>query len=159
MQEICRRQIAQNVHLTCVRMRKFKTACLSVTLMTGLERETAAKSALLPSVLRRGTAVHPDMESLAAAMDDLYGVQIEPLVRKKGEIQCVGFRADLVDDDFVPAGANILEKTAAVSYTHLASGQRAGTAGPWPGAPHVANQHRPCAAVHFGGGGLGFDPA
>lgn len=112
MQEICRRQIAQNVHLTCVRMRKFKTACLSVTLMTGLERETAAKSALLPSVLRRGTAVHPDMESLAAAMNDLYGVQIEPLVRKKGEIQCVGFRADLVDDDFVPAGANILEKTA-----------------------------------------------
>ncbi len=114
MQEVCRRQIAHNVSLTCVRMRKFKTACLSITLLTGLERETAAKSALLPSVLRRGTAIHPDMESLAAVMDGLYGVQIEPLVRKKGEIQCVGFRADFVDDDFVPAGANVLENTAAL---------------------------------------------
>ena len=114
MQEVVHRQIAHNVNLTCVRMRKFKTACLSVTLLTGLERETAAKSALLPSVLRRGTAVHPDMESLAAALDGLYGAQIEPLVRKKGEVQCVGFRANFVDDDFVPAGENVLENTAAL---------------------------------------------
>ena len=44
------------------------------------------------------------MESLSAALDELYGGAIEPIVRKKGETQCVGFVASFLDDAFAPGG-------------------------------------------------------
>ena len=83
---------------------------MSVNLIIPLARETAAMSALLPHVLRRGSAVHPDMESIAELTDDLYGARIEPIVRKKGELQCIGFYADFIDDDYVTAGDRVLER-------------------------------------------------
>ncbi|MDR3209552.1 MAG: insulinase family protein [Oscillospiraceae bacterium] len=103
-------KLSPRVTLTCVNTDKFKTGCISVNLITPLSEGDASKNALLPRVLRRGTGLHPDMESLSEALDELYGARIEPLVRKKGELQCVGFFADFVDDDFLPAGENILER-------------------------------------------------
>jgi predicted Zn-dependent peptidase len=108
------KQIMPRVRVTCVNTDKFKTGCISVNLITQLDRENAAKNALLPRVLRRGTARHPDMESIAAALDELYGARVTPLVRKTGELQCVGFFADFIDDDYTPKGENVLEKTAAL---------------------------------------------
>jgi predicted Zn-dependent peptidase len=114
MQEVMRKQIMPDTHLTCVKTDKFKTGTLSVNMITPLDKEAAAKNALLPRVLLRGTAAHPDMASLNAALDELYGARIMPVIRKKGENHCIGFIADFIDDDFVAKGENILEKTAAL---------------------------------------------
>ncbi|SHH48909.1 Predicted Zn-dependent peptidase [Sporobacter termitidis DSM 10068] len=114
MQEVIRKQIMPDTNLTCVKTDKFKTCCLSVNLITKLDKDTAAKNALLPRVLLRGTATHPDMEQVNSYLDELYGARILPMVRKKGEKHCIGFLADFIDDDFVPKGENILEKTAAL---------------------------------------------
>jgi len=95
-----------------VKTGKFKTGCVTVNLISGLSRETAALSALLPRVLRRGCTELPDMEQIAAALDELYGARVEPLVRKKGELHCVGFYADFPDERFIPTGESILEETA-----------------------------------------------
>ncbi len=110
-----RREILPGVWLTCLRTDKFKTGLLSLHLLTALRRETAARNALLPSVLRRGTAQLPDMEAIAAQLDRLYGARIEPIVRKKGEIQSLGFWADFIDERYLPEGAEgLLEKVAAL---------------------------------------------
>jgi predicted Zn-dependent peptidase len=114
MQEVTRIRIMPDTTLTCVKTDKFKTCCLSLNLITKLDKESAAKNALLPRVLLRGTSTHPDMESISNALDELYGARILPIVRKKGERHCIGFLADFIDDDFVPKGENILEKTAAL---------------------------------------------
>ena len=45
-------------------------------------------------------------------MDELYGARIETTVRKKGENQCVGFVASLIDDSFAPGGEKLLEPVA-----------------------------------------------
>ena len=37
---------------------------------------------------------------------------IEPVVRKKGETQCIGFVASFLDDAFAPGGEPILEPAA-----------------------------------------------
>jgi len=103
--------ISPGVTLTCVNSNKFKTGCISLSLIGSLRNETAASYAVLPRVLRRGTAEHPDMERLSAALDELYGARVEPLVRKKGELHCIGLYADFPDDRFIPGGANILEDT------------------------------------------------
>jgi predicted Zn-dependent peptidase len=107
-------EIYPRVTLTCVNTDKFKTGCLSISLITELSADTASKNALLPRVLRRGTAFHPDMESISKSLDLMYGARIEPLVRKKGELQCVGFYCDFIDDDFVPKGERILERAASL---------------------------------------------
>ncbi|MDY3905390.1 MAG: pitrilysin family protein [Lawsonibacter sp.] len=114
MSQVKRRELFPGVWLRAVHTDKFKSAYLSVTLMSPLDPETAGANALIPSVLRRGTAVHPDMESLSAALDGLYGGAIEPAVRKKGETQCVGFAASFLDDAYALEGEQILEPAAAL---------------------------------------------
>lgn len=114
MSQVTRRELFPGVWLRTVHTNKFKSSYLSLTLMAPLDRGTAGANALIPSVLRRGTAVHPDMESLSAALDELYGGAIEPVVRKKGETQCVGFAASFLDDAYALKGEKILEPAAAL---------------------------------------------
>lgn len=112
MLPITERVLAPDIVLRAVQTKKFKTSMLGVTFLEPLREETASLNALLPKVLRRGTQAHPDMESLSAALDDLYGGGIEPIIRKKGEVQCVGFWGSFLDDAFVPEGSRILESAA-----------------------------------------------
>lgn len=109
-----RRELAPGVNLRCVHTNKFKSAYLSVTMMLPLEAERASLNALLPYVLRRGTRKHPDLEALSAALDELYGGAIEPMVRKRGETQCVGLVAGFLDDKYALDGRPILEPAAAL---------------------------------------------
>ncbi len=109
-----RTEILPNVFLTYLPAKKFKTGYLSAQFVTPLRRETASMNALLPAVLHRGTMAYPDMEQLSAAMDRLYGAQIDYTVRKKGETQCVGFVASFIDDSFAPKDERLLEPTAAL---------------------------------------------
>lgn len=107
-----RREIMENVYLTYLPATKFKTGCLSAQLVTPLRRETAAWNALLPPVLSRGTVRYPDMESLSAAMDRLYGMNLSTTIRKRGERQCVGFVTTVIDDRYAPGGEPLLEPAA-----------------------------------------------
>ena len=106
------RILTPGVTLRIVQTKKFKTAMLAVTFLEPLSQETASLNALLPKVLRRGSQTHPDMESLSAALDELYGSSVEPIIRKKGEVQCVGFWGSFLDDAFVPKGFPMLESAA-----------------------------------------------
>ena len=110
--EVIRTQLAEGMYLTYLPARKFKTSVLSAQFITPLRRETVAAYALVPAVLRRGTVSCPDMGALASRLDRLYGARIEYTVRKKGENQCVGFVASLIDDQFAPGGEKLLEPTA-----------------------------------------------
>ena len=87
--ERIRTEILPGVWLTALRTDKFKTAWLSVNLLTQLRRSTAACTAVLPYVLRRGSTRLPDLETIAAELESLYGASITPSVRKLGEIQAV----------------------------------------------------------------------
>ena len=102
--------------LSTLRTDKFKSDCLSLSLLTALDRETVSKNALLPRVLARGTVSYPDMDAIAAAEDALYGARIMPYVRKYGEILCTGFYAGFVADRFLPGpgGERLLEPVCAL---------------------------------------------
>ena len=114
MSQVTRRELFPGVWLRAVHTGKFKSSYLSITLLAPLTKETAGANALIPEVLRRGTAVHPDMEALSAALDELYGGAVEPAVRKRGETQCVGFAASFLDDAYALKGEKILEPAAAL---------------------------------------------
>ena len=114
-------EIVDGVSLTCINTNKFKSGCITINLLCELNRDTASLNALLPRVLRRGSAGLPDMESIIAALDDLYGVRIEPIVRKKGEVHCVGFYIDFPDDRYIPTGESVLEKAIGIAGEILLS--------------------------------------
>ena len=119
--EYSRTEIRPGVWLTHLREDKFKTACFSVSLLSQLNRETASMNALIPFVLRRGTAAFPDMETLSARMEELYGTVIEPIIRRIGEIQCCGFYASFPEDDFLPRGEGVLKDTLELTLDLLLS--------------------------------------
>ena len=125
MSAVTRTQLLPGVFLTSVHTKKFKSSTLSMTLLTPLRQETAAVNALIPHLLRRGSEAHPDMISLSAALDQLYGGSIEPAVRKKGETQCLGFVGSFLDDAYTLDGMRVLPQAAELMgelllrpYTH-----------------------------------------
>ena len=109
-----RTELMPGVFLSHLRSDKFKTACMSVTLLTQLRRETAAMNAVIPFVLRRGTTRYNDMEQLSRRMDELYGAAVEPVVRRIGEIQCIGFYGSFPEPDYLPGGEALLGDTCAL---------------------------------------------
>ncbi len=125
--EYTRCELMPGVFLSHLQTDKFKTACMSVNLLTALKRETASMNALIPSVLRRGTTHYPDMEQISRRLDELYGAAIEPVVRKIGEIQCVGFFVSFPEPEFLPGGRALLgEMTGLMAEMLLQPNTRGG---------------------------------
>ncbi|MCI9403797.1 MAG: insulinase family protein [Oscillospiraceae bacterium] len=107
-----RQELLPGVFLTSLHTKKFKSSLLSMSFVTPLAQETASVNALIPYLLRQGTVCYPDMQSLAAALDEMYGGSIEPAVRKKGENQCVGFVGSFLDDAYTLDGSGVLDQAA-----------------------------------------------
>lgn len=102
-------KLEEGVDLIAVSTNKFKTSLFSVSLVVPLQEETATANALVGDVLYRGSEKYPDMEALSAATDDLYGTSLSPIVRQKGESQCISLIASMIDDRFSLDGTPILE--------------------------------------------------
>ena len=80
-------EILPDVFLTSVQTDKFKTGCFSINFLRPMARSEASQNALIPSVLLRGSERYPDICSISARLDELYGASVGTLVRKKGEVQ------------------------------------------------------------------------
>lgn len=119
--EYSRSELMPGVFLSHLRSDKFKTACMSLNLLTQLKRESAAMNALIPNVLARGTTRYPDMERLSARFDELYGAAVEPVNRRIGEVHCIGFFASFPEPAFLPGGEALLGEMSALMAEMLLS--------------------------------------
>lgn len=109
---IIRKTIAPAVELTYLPAKKFKTGLLSYQFSLPLTGQSASYNALIPAVLYRGCGALPDMASISARLDHLYGAYMDYTVRKKGEVQCVGFVSRFVDDQYTLEHEALLEPVA-----------------------------------------------
>ena len=101
-------QLTPGVTLRHYPDKRFKTAVLSVQFQRPLCREEAALNALLSAVLLRGTVKNPDMRSITARLDELYGAHISPLMRRIGDIQTIGLFLSCLEDRFALPGDRVL---------------------------------------------------
>ena len=125
--EYSRSELMPGVFLSHLRSDKFKTACMSATLLSQLKRETASMNALIPNVLARGTTRYPDLEQLFARFDELYGAAVEPINRRMGEVHCIGFFASFPEPAFLPGGEALLgEMTTLMAEMLLSPNTRGG---------------------------------
>ena len=108
MQYTTKFQLSERAQLTCLTTTQFKTSVISAGYALPLERENAA-IAILPYLFRRGTKNYPEMNALSAYLDELYGAQIDPFVRRIGDRLVVGFVAEALDESVLPNSACVTE--------------------------------------------------
>ena len=106
-------QILPGVTLRCCQDSRFKQSCLSLQLVRPMCREEAAKNALLPAVLLRGTSNCPDLRSITLRLDDLYGASVGTLVRRIGDYHVTGLFCNFIEDRFSLEGEPVLEPMVA----------------------------------------------
>ena len=102
-------ELPDDCHLAVNANKKTKTVSVAVWFLGNLD-DTITPRALLPSVLRRGTRNHPDMQSLNRHLEGLYGTLLGGAVQKVGEWHALRFRLDVVNERFVPQEDGLLRK-------------------------------------------------
>lgn len=110
MPTLKRTQLLPGVFLTAIHTEKFKSSLFSMTLLTPLRAQRAATEALIPFLLLRGSETHPDMQSISVQLDQLYGGSVSPVVRKKGEVHCLGLLGSFLADAYTLDGSGILKQ-------------------------------------------------
>ena len=116
--DICmiRKKIYNGVNLNVIPSEKFKTNYLSVNFIVPLDKDTAHLTALVPKILSRGSEKYPDMTKISERLEYLYAAGITPVYTKRAQSIAVGFAADFVKDNFVPAGSNLLENVCELLF-------------------------------------------
>ena len=106
-QELNRVRLGNEVYFTSIRDRKFKHNCISISLLTPLEKETVTVNALLPYLLRRGSKNCPDFTELEKSLCELYGASLSAEVGKTGERQILSCSIVGIDDRFALEGESV----------------------------------------------------
>lgn len=96
------RTLPTNINLHMIPVEKFKTVLITAFLQQSLGRETAARTALLPAVLERGTRQYPTYRDIRIRLEELYGAELSLDVLKLGERQILAFSLEVIHDKFAP---------------------------------------------------------
>lgn len=90
---------------------RFKTFSISLYAGLPLAEDTVTPVALIPFVLRRGTAATPETIAFRERLDDLYGAGFGFDVYKRGHSQIIQFRMDVINDRFVSSNEPLLSSS------------------------------------------------
>ncbi|WNS44850.1 EF-P 5-aminopentanol modification-associated protein YfmF [Paenibacillus sp. MMS20-IR301] len=91
----------------------FKTFAISLYAGVPLAESTVTPTALVPFVLRRGTASYPETTQFREQLEELYGAGFGFDIYKRGDYQIVQFRMDTINDSFVQSKESLLGQSFA----------------------------------------------
>lgn len=104
--------IKNGIKLHTIQNDKFKTNLIAVMLTTKLDKESVTKNALIPAVLRRGTANLNTQEKINKELEEMYGASLDCGLDKTGDNQVLKFYIESVNDEFLPQNdEKMLEKS------------------------------------------------
>ena len=105
-------EIKKGIKLHTIKTEKFKTNLIAVMLTTKLDKENVTKNALIPAVLRRGTATLNTLEEINKSLEEMYGASLDCGLDKTGDNQVLKFYIESVNDEFLPQNnENMLKKS------------------------------------------------
>ncbi len=104
---LVKKHIADGVNLTYIETDKFKTGTLSVNFIAPLDRASAARNALIPNILMRGSKKYPNMAEINKKLDYLYASSLSARNMKRGEMQIFGMGAGMIDSAYAMNGEDI----------------------------------------------------
>ncbi len=100
------RQVTRNIRVHVLPTDRFKTYAISLYAGSPLTAEQVTPNALIPFVLRRGTAAYPETKAYRERLDELYGAGFGIDVYKRGNHQMIQFRMDTIADRYVEREGN-----------------------------------------------------
>lgn len=93
-------KIENGMFLHIINTDKFKTNLMAAFLLADLVKDDVTINALIPSVLKRGTATLESMKEISNKMDDMYGAVFDASSDKIGDNQALQFYISTIDDEF-----------------------------------------------------------
>jgi len=98
----------KNITIHVLPTNRFKTYAITLFAGTPLEEQTVTSTALIPYVLRRGTARFPETIQLREQLDNMYGAGFGFNIVKRGNTQFIQLRMDVINDRFVNSEHSLL---------------------------------------------------
>ncbi|RDY28553.1 insulinase family protein [Romboutsia weinsteinii] len=92
MEDIKKINLDDNINLTLIPVKKFKSNLVSIYIQRLLDREETTKNALLPTLITSGSKMYPSAREISNKLDDLYGSSMFGDVGKRGERQVISFK-------------------------------------------------------------------
>ena len=111
---LIKKHIADGVNFNYLETGKFKTGCLSVNFIAPLDAGTAAKNALIPAILMRGSEKYPNMAEINKKLDYLYASGMHARTSKRGEMQIFGIGASMLDSAYTIDGEDLISEVTEV---------------------------------------------
>lgn len=105
-----------NVRFHLIPNDRFKTITVVAKLKAPLQRETVTMRALLPYVLKQGTASLPSEQQLRQKLDKLYGAKLDINCNKKGTNHILHFQLEFANEKFIPHETSITEEGLQLLY-------------------------------------------
>ncbi|WP_152656342.1 EF-P 5-aminopentanol modification-associated protein YfmF [Oceanobacillus sp. CFH 90083] len=96
--------------------KKHKTLTFAVKFRAPLARETITKRALLPYILKQGTASFPTRKELQQELAELYGSVLSIGGSKKGETHILTFYLEVPNEKFLPDSDSLIERAIKLLY-------------------------------------------
>lgn len=104
--------IKNGIRLHTIQTDKFKTNLIAIMLTIKLNKENVTKNALIPAVLRRGTASLKTQEEINKKLEEMYGASLDCGLDKTGDNQVLKFYIETVNDEFLPHNDENMLKTS-----------------------------------------------
>lgn len=98
--EVIREKIGSDIYFTCVRDDKFRSSRISVNFVVPLREDSASVNAIVPYILRRGSADYPDFQRLNEKLAELYGASLYADVRKIGDAQILNLSVESLNNRY-----------------------------------------------------------
>ncbi len=103
-------EVKRGIKTHMIETNKFKTNLFAIFLSVPLNRESVTQNALIPAVLRRGTANLKTQEEISIALENMYGATLDCGVEKTGDNQTLKFYLETLNDTFLPEQENLSKK-------------------------------------------------
>lgn len=99
------------MRVTRLTTNKFKNNEIAVFLEVPLKRETITKNAILPAVLKRGSANYTSQLEIGKVLENMYGASFNAGVEKTGESLILKFYIESLCDEYIKEKANLAEES------------------------------------------------
>jgi len=100
-------EIKKGIKIHFIQTNKFKTNLFAIFLSLPIERKTVTQNALIPAVLRRGTANLKTQEEISIELENMYGAALDCGVEKTGDNQILKFYLETLSDSYLPDQENL----------------------------------------------------
>lgn len=105
-----KQEIKKGINFHKVNTNRFKTNLFAIFLTTPLKKESVTENALLPLVLKRGSAIMQTQELICKKLEDMYGASFDCGIDKSGNNHVIKFYLETLNNNMIPTNENIVEE-------------------------------------------------